>query len=871
MHNVNVSQVAPQQKKTGSKRGERALIIAIAAVAVIFLVIAGVYLYQNRPTHTGFTGGGSSSYSYAGSYTVTFHLNGEKGQPEPEKQTVQSGSRATMPVLKDRKGYIITGWYEDEACTVAHSFLEPVYRDYDLYAGWVDIIDKADTDQDGLTNAFEAFYKTDPAKADTDGDGLSDHLEVVFLGTAPTKVDTNGNGIADGDEDPDGDGLTNAKEVALGTDPLKADSDGDGLSDSDEVNIYMTDPNKADTDGDGVSDGREVQIGTDPLTAQTSFEMAFYPVEDVAGESARPSVSANLSAKQVESLKIKKIESQTLFPVDMPGYMGSAYSFSVSGSVKAATIGFMFQPVAGTDPVIYSYDEKAGLLLPLPTEVSGNTAYTTVDHFSTYILLDRNVFESSFVWHNTWKREKEYTGVEVVFAIDDSGSMAQSDGYNQRLSVVQALINELPENSKLGVVRFAATAELLTATLTDNKLDAKRYLTNSYFKASGDNNMYTALENALTLFDSEKTDALRVIVVLSGGEPLDTDKHSSVVSAANKKGVRVCTVGLGVDSSSAYFADRLMPLAAKTGALSYISTNASELSPTYKEIGNEINRQIDSDKDGIPDYYEGNLTLFNGCVLQLDKNDPDMDRDGLLDGKEVVLVYEYNADKTQVRVRGKLCSDPKKSDTDGDGIADPLDTAPFEKGLAGGIVGALSICSYGTATNVYGGFSGHAYLAYTSYVNDTMQMYGMQATSQQNRADVSYMRQDRPIWNSINMTANSVITLGSWANFLPGLYRGTWINNEYYLFENAGVPADQRAVICYLTEEQVARLAAATKTYSRWSLLYNSAAFAADVWNEVTYDNLVANTFWYSPTKLSYSIQSRKGHKLGAPLLVPMP
>ena len=50
------------------------------------------------------------------------------------------------------------------------------------------------------------------------------------------------------DDDPDGDGLTNAQETALGTNP-----------------------NVADTDGDGYSDGVEVRTGTDPLKASSRF------------------------------------------------------------------------------------------------------------------------------------------------------------------------------------------------------------------------------------------------------------------------------------------------------------------------------------------------------------------------------------------------------------------------------------------------------------------------------------------------------------------------------------------------------------------------------------------------------------------------
>ncbi len=64
--------------------------------------------------------------------------------------------------------------------------------------------------------------------------------------------------------DSDGDGLTNAEELAAGTSSLKADTDGDGLGDREEVKVYGTNPLKADTDGDGYSDGTEVSGGYNP-------------------------------------------------------------------------------------------------------------------------------------------------------------------------------------------------------------------------------------------------------------------------------------------------------------------------------------------------------------------------------------------------------------------------------------------------------------------------------------------------------------------------------------------------------------------------------------------------------------------------------
>ena len=64
--------------------------------------------------------------------------------------------------------------------------------------------------------------------------------------------------------DSDSDGLTDAEEAIYGTNPLVADTDGDGLSDYDEVKIYHTNPLVVDTDGDGYPDGVEVKSGHNP-------------------------------------------------------------------------------------------------------------------------------------------------------------------------------------------------------------------------------------------------------------------------------------------------------------------------------------------------------------------------------------------------------------------------------------------------------------------------------------------------------------------------------------------------------------------------------------------------------------------------------
>lgn len=79
------------------------------------------------------------------------------------------------------------------------------------------------------------------------------------------------------------------------------------------------------------------------------------------------------------------------------------------------------------------------------------------------------------------------------------------------------------------------------------------------------------------------------------------------------------------------------------------------------------------------------MIMFNGVKLCLDKNDPD--NDGLKDGEEVCeLKYEYNADKTKVKVTGKVIADPTVKDTEYDGIGDDTDEAPLSGKFTGKMI-----------------------------------------------------------------------------------------------------------------------------------------------------------------------------------------
>ncbi len=111
-------------------------------------------------------------------------------------------------------------------------------------------------------------------ETDQDMDGLPDDWErYYFMNLEKTASD-----------DVDGDGLSNADEVANSTNPVVADSDFDEIPDGDEVHNRHTNPLNPDTDGDGLSDKEESTMpGRDPLV-RAPFQYVF---EDEKGTHVR--------------------------------------------------------------------------------------------------------------------------------------------------------------------------------------------------------------------------------------------------------------------------------------------------------------------------------------------------------------------------------------------------------------------------------------------------------------------------------------------------------------------------------------------------------------------------------------------------------
>ncbi len=145
-----------------------------------------------------------------------------------------------------------------------------------------------DADGDGLRSLASQGNDPNDNTWDADGDGLSDAVELAWR--------ANGVPVSALNWDSDGDGLSDNQELMLGTNPTVRDTDNDGLLDGDEVyqvyafdaasgtakptnswaggwtvalpgsqplnQIVSSDPLAPDSDGDGISDQAEKELAT---------------------------------------------------------------------------------------------------------------------------------------------------------------------------------------------------------------------------------------------------------------------------------------------------------------------------------------------------------------------------------------------------------------------------------------------------------------------------------------------------------------------------------------------------------------------------------------------------------------------------------
>jgi len=384
-------------------------------------------------------------------------------------------------------------------------------------------------------------------------------------------------------EDYDNDGLITSEEKNIGTDPVLMDTDYDGLYDGFEVNTSKTNPLKRDTDNDGVSDGIEWYLGLDPFSIDSDSD----GIKD--SESQYNFVTTNEEAGVCASVYgSHDIVSNTFIDIydnefinNGYGVVGKTVDVTSSPNITSAQLKFTYSDDELTSEglneeslsIYYLNEELLSLeRVESVTDTVYNSVYANVTHFSKYLLADSS------------KINTDINEVDIVFVLDNSGSMRENDPEDKRLEAAQNVVSSLDGEYNFGEVRFDDGQKTLKS-LTKDKESAQNAIESLRNTAWGGTRIGSAINHAIDEFVNE--DSRKVMILLTDG--LDHDNISytqSAVQKANDKHIQIYTIGLGKDVNNEFLENTI---AKPTGGKYFFANDADKLLAIFGNTSSNLN------------------------------------------------------------------------------------------------------------------------------------------------------------------------------------------------------------------------------------------------------------------------------------------
>ncbi|WP_181686659.1 VWA domain-containing protein [Halorhabdus salina] len=582
-----------------------------------------------------------------------------------------------------------------------------------------------DTDGDGVVDHREVYFLpangsarsqsmqvvgaiSDPTSVDTDEDGLTDVEERLYKWANPVLADTDWDGVSDPNEDVDDDGLPIAAEIENGTSPMTNDTDRDRLSDRAEIVTHGTDPTVADTDEDGLADGDELALPADPTDPDTDDDGTVDGNETYTSTTKNESVGVRVDLTGQGNLA----DGVTVGEQTEPFARGDRVAnMSVSEIVEiesdrdfeSATVTIEYDETLRaaeneSDLAVMTYDPEKQLYVPLNSTVDpeNNTVSAETEHFSTFAVFSVSNWIDDVTAHESPERGDAGVAqpVDVVFAIDSSGSMGDNDPNGFRKRAGTEFVGGLIEGDRAGVVDFDNSAHVDQSLTTD--FETVNASVRS-LDANGGTNIGNGISQANQHFASASNDSrAKVAILLTDGR--GSGGRSQARTAADWN-ITIHAIGFGGANGA-----KLSDIAGITNGTYHYVDSASDLPEVFSRVAGELPE--DSDGDGLPDVAETEGIPIGHAheeyqTIETDPNDPDTDGDGIDDLAEVGPLISQNVtvstvtsggghvsygSTTQVHVEyRKLDSDPTKVDSDGDGLTDREERDGWETAIASSV------------------------------------------------------------------------------------------------------------------------------------------------------------------------------------------
>ena len=552
------------------------------------------------------------------------------------------------------------------------------------------------SDNDGLPDFLEIYLGTDKMLSDTDNDGLNDYIEVMILNTNPCLKDTDNNGILDGDEDYDGDGLTNLEELEIGTDMTNIDTDEDGLDDYYEIKISNTNPLSKDTDGNRINDGDE--LFNQEVEIEVNNE-----------ESAISGVKVELPTqrKNYNVTSIESVMGIDIMSSNVVGLVGEPYNFTTEGDFSEAIVTFKINPenLGNTNfenLAVLWYDEEIQCYELLDTQLNVDTyeISAVTPHFSTGLVVDKSL------WYNVtlndlYDDKISYQSCDTAMILDCSGSIDTETREKEILSAIE-FINTKENNEKVSIIAEDSTAIDMTRKYINSSLSSSQlfltYTLNNMinYDYAGGNNFYSSLSMALNNLKDSSSDSKSIIFLSDGYYDLDEINRTThettrdLITKIQKDGIKIYTIGFNAPYEGK---NNLKYMAEETNGKFFEINSLEDAKMIFNTINvyknliftNPEDGILDSDNDGLLDFFETQeFKLANGKTINLKdycnnpETNPDCDNDGILDGEEITLQLglfrQNNNINSQRDFYLVINSYPDNPDSDNDYYMDNVDT-----------------------------------------------------------------------------------------------------------------------------------------------------------------------------------------------------
>lgn len=587
-----------------------------------------------------------------------------------------------------------------------------------------------DLDSDNLTNRQEFEAGTLPNNSDSDGDGLMDDVE-LSLGVDPLVADTDGDKLPDGWEVDNGLDANNASDAAL-------DSDSDGVSNYHEY-LQETDPQDSDSTPDSIS------------SASYSFEDSAAPVGwSVDGEPVFSTAQAYEGAISMAFRSDAEIEWVGQFDdVEFTFYTVSdcydSYSKSISVKIDGERLSndYIHQRGWQKNQILIS---KGYHTLSLKVDSGLDSCDVYLD--AVLVAPLRSVYElgvklasqqddTLFLYNGNEELVREvaipgqldYSDYARDIVILDDGRIAVFNGtFSPVLSYYTPETNtwehiQAPSWSTINNLTYGgidalgakvyvtnmSTAGNTTSGIVEFDLDSKQVTYHDGFELFDltvglDGFIYGLDDSTVYKYDPVSFTLIKTIPI-SSSRSIAVDADGSIFSATwGGEIIHHYAAGTVVDTFS--FGGSFFDISISESGEVIASNRDNQVFTTNKQFTShrelsltgsfiDFAPSIDSDGDGLPDWWEGGvgldrvnpddavndldgdgLTALEEYTLGTRENEPDSDGDGLSDGDEYFTVGsdplnpDTDGDWLTDQIEVEIGSNPLLVDTDGDSLSD---------------------------------------------------------------------------------------------------------------------------------------------------------------------------------------------------------